>query len=158
MPSAADAPWDTPALVLHARRMLDSYRHWTGRELLPREGSPLEQARALFQAPFVVVSHGTQADPVLNYGNATALALWEMPWAALTATPSRLTAEAPERAERARLMAEVTRNGFIANYRGVRISSSGKRFMIEQAIVWNLRDEKEQPCGQAATFSAWQTL
>ena len=59
------------------------------------------------EQPFVLVAHGTEADPVLNYGNATALALWEMSWEELTRTPSRLTAEAPNREERARLLATV---------------------------------------------------
>ena len=45
--------------------------------------------------------------------------------AGLHRTPSRLTAEPVAREERARLLDEVTRNGFIANYAGVRISSRG---------------------------------
>jgi MEKHLA domain len=50
-------------------------------------------AEELFAAPFVIVSHDTQADPVLNYGNRAALTLWEMSWEELTRTPSRLTVE-----------------------------------------------------------------
>jgi len=151
-------PWNTPQGVRHAQLLLDSYRRWLGCELLPRQGSPAEQTHALFHAPFVVVSHGTQADPILNYGNGAALKLWEMEWAAFTQTPSRLTAEAPERSERARLLDEVTRNGFIANYKGVRISATGKRFRIDEAIVWNLRDENAAHYGQAATFARWTPM
>jgi hypothetical protein len=62
----------------HVQLLLDSFAWLLGRELIPRTGSAAEQAERLFQAPFVVVSHGTQADPILNYGNAAALALWEM--------------------------------------------------------------------------------
>lgn len=54
--------------------------------------------------------------------------------------PSRLTAEAPNRAERARLLAEVTARGFIEDYSGRRISHTGQRFLIERATVWNLTD------------------
>ena len=53
-----------------------------------------------------------EADPVLNYGNRAALALWEMSWEELTRTPSRLTAEAPNREERAKLLEAVTQRGF----------------------------------------------
>jgi hypothetical protein len=106
----------------------------------------------------VLVSHGTQADPVLNYGNATALALWEMSWAEFTQTPSRLTAEAPNREERARLLAAVTAHGFIDDYSGVRISKNGRRFRISQATVWNLLTENGLPCGQAASFNSWTWL
>ena len=142
----------------HARRLAHSHLRWTGRDLLPPEHDTRELARKLFTAPFVLVSHGTEADPVLNYGNATALGLWEMSWEELTATPSRFTAEAPNREERARLLAEVTQNGFIANYAGVRISSTGRRFRISRATVWNLIAEDGSPAGQAATFGQWEFL
>ncbi len=151
-------PWDNEAMHRHARRLADSHRRWTGRDLLPSEADARELARKLFTAPFVLVSHGTEADPVLNYGNATALGLWEMSWEQLTSTPSRFTAEVPNREERARLLAEVTQNGFIANYAGVRISHTGRRFRIAQATVWNLIAEDGSPAGQAATFGQWEFL
>jgi hypothetical protein len=94
----------------------------------------------------------------LNYGNAAALALWEMSWTELTATPSRLTAEAPNREERARLLAAVTSNGFIDDYSGIRISKNGRRFRIAQATVWNLISTDGKLCGQAAMFSRWDFL
>jgi hypothetical protein len=81
-----------------------------------------------------------------------------MSWAELTRTPSRLTAEAPNREERARLLAAVTARGFIDDYSGIRISKTGRRFRIAQATVWNLLDEGGQHCGQAATFSSWEFL
>jgi hypothetical protein len=112
----------------------------------------------LAAGPFVLVSHGTEEDPVLNYGNAAALKLWEMSWEELTRTPSRLTAEAPNREERARLLAAVTKNGFIDDYSGIRISQTGRRFRIAQATVWNLLDEKGNYAGQAAKFSHWEFL
>lgn len=95
---------------------------------------------------------------MLNYGNRAALALWEMPWDELTRTPSRLTAEPVAREERARLLAEVTAHGHIANYAGVRISKTGRRFRIQQAIVWNLLDEAGGHYGQAAMFDRWEFL
>ncbi len=109
-------------------------------------------------APFVLVSHGPEADPILNYGNRRALELWEMGWEEFTRTPSRLTAEVPDRAERARLLAEVGRKGFIDDYSGIRISKGGRRFRIAGATVWNLVDERGEYRGQAATFSDWTYL
>lgn len=158
--SAPAEPWHTPSAVAQASRILASYRHWLGRDLLalPPDASPEIRARALFDAPIVVLSHGTQTDPVLNYGNRTALTLWEMDWAALTQMPSRLTAEPALREDRARLLADVLKQGYSTGYRGVRISHGGKRFAIEQATVWNLLNEQSQPAGQAATFSNWSYL
>lgn len=48
--------WKEPAelndyLEGHVRRLLDSFRHWTGKDLVQQEQSPREQARALFYAP-----------------------------------------------------------------------------------------------------------
>lgn len=150
--------WQQPAVIAHSAVLARSFRHFTGRDLLPGLFNPLGLAKNLFHAPFVLVSHGTEADPVLNYGNAAALALWEMSWAELTRTPSRLTAEAPERDERARLLAAVTRHGFIDDYSGIRIAKSGRRFRIARATVWNLITERGEPCGQAATFNEWTFL
>ncbi len=150
--------WQSDLVIGQTQIIAHSLKHWTGRELLPGNFSPAELAEQVFHAPFVLVSHGIEADPVLNYGNASALALWEMPWAELTRTPSRLTAEAPNRAERARLLAAVTARGFIDDYSGIRISKTGRRFRIAQATVWNLVMPDGKPCGQAALFSHWEFL
>jgi len=146
------------AVVRQSGLILSSYRRWTGSDLLPPQPSPDALAQSLFDAPFVVISHGTEADPILNYGNQTALRLWDMSWEEFTKTPSRLTAEPMNREERARLLAEVAKKGFIDDYQGVRISKSGRRFRIDKAIVWNLIDEHDQYCGQAATFDRWTYL
>jgi MEKHLA domain len=150
--------WQTDFVVAQTRILARSLKHWTGRELLPGKFPVVEFAEKIFHAPFVVVSHGTEADPVLNYGNAAALALWEMSWDELTRTPSRLTAEAPNREERARLLAAVAQRGYIDDYSGVRISKSGRRFRIVNATVWNLLTEDGQPCGQAAMFGECEYL
>jgi len=150
--------WQTDFVITHTRVLVRSFRKWTGRDLLPGLFNPAGLARYVFEAPFVVVSHGTEADPILNYGNAAALALWEMSWEELTRTSSRLTAEAPNREERARLLATVTQHGFIDDYSGVRISKSGRRFRISRATVWNLLTADGKPCGQAAMFGEWKFL
>jgi hypothetical protein len=145
-------------MVTWSQLLLDSFRRWTGRDLLVRTGTPEVQAEALFAAPFVVVSHGTEADPLLNYGNQRALDLWELSWAQLTSTPSRLTAEPMNRSERARMLAVAEEQGYFAGYRGIRISSTGKRFLVEDATVWNVVDGQGIRVGQAATFAHWTLL
>ena len=142
----------------HVARLLRSFRRWTGRDLLTGDGSPRELAKYLFHAPFVVISHGTEGDPIFNYANRAALELWEMPWDEFTRTPSRLTAEPADRTTRAALLTQVTAKGFIDGYRGVRVSKTGRRFLIERAIVWNVLDERDDHCGQAATFDSWSHL
>ena len=150
--------WCRPGWVAQTQLLLDSFRKWLGRDLIPRSESRELEAEALFEAPFVVVSHGTQADPILNYANRAALDLWETEADTLLATPSRMTAESVHRDERAQLLARTTRDGYVDDYQGIRISSTGQRFRIDRAIVWNLIDAKGQFAGQAATFSDWVHL
>lgn len=145
-------------VISHVQRLVRSYKKWTGRDLLPGNYSPRELSTRLFNAPFVVVSHGTQLDPVLNYGNRAALELWEMSWDEFTRTPSRLTAEAAKREARAKVMEAVTRQGFFENYSGIRVSRTGRRFEIARATIWNLISESGKLQGQAATFSEWKFL
>ncbi|MEO6183262.1 MAG: MEKHLA domain-containing protein [Verrucomicrobiota bacterium] len=150
--------WKTDFVILHTTCLVRSLKQWTGRDLLKDLSDAGERARKIFEAPFALVSHGTEEDPILNYGNRAALELWEMSWAELTNTPSRLTAEAPNRVERARLLATVTEHGFMDDYSGVRISKTGRRFRIERATVWNLLNESGRSCGQAAMFDRWSFL
>lgn len=153
-----DQVWAQGPIITWSQRLLDSFHHWTGKELLAREGSVSDQSRRLFYAPSVVVSHGLEADPILNYGNQAALDLWEMTWEQLTRTPSRQTAEPVNQEERSRLLRVVEEQGYFDHYRGVRISASGRRFLVEGAIVWNVMDEQGRRIGQAATFSRWTPM
>ena len=145
-------PEPSPAnafLAEHAALLCTSYQRLTGTALLTVDANH-SLAEALYRAPFVVLSHGTEPDPIFNYANLTAQRLFEKTWAQITAMPSRLSAEPLIREERARLLAAVSERGFIDDYRGLHVSSSGRRFMIEQASVWNLTDAQGHPAGQAA--------
>lgn len=151
-------PWNEPRIVEWSQLLLDSYRHWIGNDLIERIGSLKEQARTLFKASFVIVSHGVEPDPILNYGNQTALDLWELSWDHFIKTPSRLTAESDDRPERRRMLERAKLHGYFDGYRGVRISSTGRRFLVEQALIWNVIDSAGSPIGQAATFSQWSNV
>ena len=142
----------------HGAELLRTYHRWTGRHLIEPCGDELAEARMLFEAPFAVVSGGAEGDQILNYGNKTAMDLWEMDWDTLTRTPSRLTAEPMHREERAEFLRRVRERGFIDDYSGIRISSKGRRFRIAQATVWNVTDADGKYAGQAATFSKWEFL
>jgi len=133
--------------------LIESFRRLTGRTL--HEDSTPE---SLWTAPRVIVAHGTEDDPVFFYGNVLALDVFAMDFARFTRLPSRYSAEAPNREERARLLERVSRDGFIDDYSGIRISATGKRFRIEQAVVWNLIDATSTCHGQAASFEHWTPL
>jgi hypothetical protein len=148
-------------LTEHVALLVASYRRVTGRALIAGDDpgaeaeTPAEAARRLFEAPFAVVSHDTAEDPRFNYANRVALTLFEVPWEMFIGMPSRLSAEIPRREERERLLETVKKKGFIDDYRGVRISGKGRRFLIEGATVWSLYDEAGNYRGQAARFDRW---
>ena len=150
-PPCASNQWQ----VEHAALLLNSLSALTGIDLTPEGISDIALAQWLYEAPFAIVSHGTQPDPIFNYANQTALTLFEMSWDEFTSIPSRLSAEPVHRDERARLMESVQAKGYIDNYGGIRISKHGRRFRIENAIVWNLIAADGSVVGQAAMFGTW---
>jgi hypothetical protein len=161
-----DAPWLSAEAVAQAQRILRSHAQAFGRPLLvglAADASPRQWAQALFSAGTVVLSHdgqdpGGDPGPRLTYANGTALRLWRRPWAELVGMPSRLTAEADARPDRARMLQQARAADALQGYCGVRIDSQGRRFQISDARLWTLRDGAGQPCGQAAAFNAWHWL
>ncbi len=153
-----ESDWNNPKIIQWTQHLLDSYALLVNQELIRRDGTSFDQAERLFNSQFVVASHGLQNDPVLNYGNQTALDLWEMDWDTFKQTPSRLTAEPVNREERARMLQQAQTQGYISDYRGVRISRTGKRFLVEQATIWNIQKPDGTALGQGATFSDWKFL
>ncbi len=151
-------PCEASYLIRQTRLILSSYRHWKGTSLWPEDRPDEVLIREVYEAPFVLVSSGAEEDPVLNYGNLRALELWEMTWDVLVKTPGRHTAEPMERQAREKFLETVRRQGYIDDYRGIRVSSRGRRFEIQQATVWNLRDADGRFAGQAASFSKWNFL
>jgi len=142
----------------HVEHLLASHRHLTGRPLYagPERGAAL--ARAVYEAGFALLSHGRGADPLFDYANRSALELFELDWASLLATPSRTSAERGNQEARERFMREVRERGYAEGYSGVRISATGRRFVIEDATVWNIVDAEGIYHGQAATFARWHHL
>lgn len=135
--------------------LTESYARLVGAPLVP----PGRDADWLYrEAPFVVVAHDTDQDPKFIYANKAAQKRFEYSWEEFMSLPSRLSAEAPDRAERQSLLDEVARNGFLSGYRGLRVAKSGRRFIIEDGVVWELLDRDGMRHGQAATFLSWRDV
>ena len=149
-------PYRQPATAARIALVAQSFARLLGRPMV--EGSNADPVASLWAAPLVIVAHGTEADPLFFFGNRAALTRFECTPAQFIAMPSRFSAEAPNRAERQALLERVTRDGYIADYAGVRISATGHRFRIEQAVVWNLIDADGIVHGQAAAFDQWVEL
>lgn len=131
----------------------DSYRHWTGHAL----AAETDRVAWLYrEAPFALLAHGGHDDPLFIYANAAAQRLFEYSWDQIVGLPSRLSAPPAQRAARARLLQRVEREGLVRGYDGLRVSRNGRRFWIENATVWQLRDAAGRSAGLAALIPSWR--
>lgn len=145
---------DNHYLTEHAELMAHSFQSLLGYPLLNSDNL----AQDLFYAPFVLLSHNTKPDPIFNYANQQGLELFELTWQELIVLPSRASAETMNQAEREHIMNQVRQHGFTTGYKGIRISKTGKRFEILNAIIWNLIDKNGNYQGQAACLKEWRFL
>lgn len=148
-------PPSDPALDARLRVLVESYARLTGKPLLndiPSEAVALNTA--VWDAPFAVVAHGMEGDPIFFYGNRYALEHFEMSFADFTRLPSRLSAEPANQEAREKSLRKVAEQGYIDGYSGMRIASSGRHFMITNCTIWNLVDAAGVHHGQAAVFVA----
>ena len=86
-----------------------SYARRLGETLVP---AGADAAWLYEAAPFAVLAHDGATDPRFVYANRAAQACFGYARAELVGLPSRLSAEAPERAERQRLLDAVAQNRF----------------------------------------------
>jgi PAS domain-containing protein len=136
--------------------LVGSYRRLLGQDppfLAPGQ----TDARWLYrEASACVLAHNTDPDPHFIYANKAAQRLFEYDWDEFVSLPSRLSAEAPNREARQRLLECVDRDGFATGYSGVRIAKSGRRFRMEDGVLWQLRARDGGLRGVAATFARWR--
>ncbi|MBK5961654.1 MEKHLA domain-containing protein [Rhodoplanes elegans] len=132
--------------------LTSSFSRLVGRPLVPAEA---DATWLYVDAPFVCVAHDTQADPRFVYANRAAQTRFGYGWDEFVGLPSRLSAQAPERAERQQFLDTVAAQGYVAGYRGLRVKKSGATFWIEDGLVWQLRDDTGTLRGTAAVFSTW---
>lgn len=136
-----------------------SYQRLLGKPLVPEPMPPAQATAWLYEeAPFAILAHNTAPDPVFIYGNKAAQRRFGYDWDEITRLPSRLSAEAPNREERQQFLARVQRLGYEAGYKGVRITKSGKRFMIEEATLWQMIDADGVLHGQAVIIPRTRDL
>jgi PAS domain-containing protein len=139
--------------------LVGSYRRLVGQDPPFVAKTQRDAARWLYEdAAACVLAHSTETDPRFIYANKAAQDLLEYSWDEIVMLPSRFSAEAPNRAERQRLLDAVARDGFATGYSGVRISKTGRRFRIEDGVLWELRDTQGALHGVAATFTQWRNV
>jgi hypothetical protein len=136
--------------------LVSSYRRFAGAEPAFLAGGEPSPPWLYEDAPYCVLAHDTAVPPRFVYANKAAQACFEYNWDEIVGLPSHLSAEPQDRAERQRLLDAVARDGFATRYSGLRIAKSGRRFWIEDGILWQLVDADGVLCGQAASFGRWR--
>lgn len=139
----------------HVERLAASHLRLTGRPLHDDATGGTARARAIYTAPYALLSHGLGEDPLFNYGNLRAQALFELDWPRLVRTPSRASAVPAAQEARERFMREVRERGYVEGYSGLRVTAGGRQFVIADVTVWNVVDADGRYHGQAACIRRW---
>lgn len=143
-----------PCFIARAQEILDSYRRLLGRELVDRSGDAAEDARRLFDLPLAVLAHDTAPQPLLDWANRAAARAFDATPESLLGRPSAATAPADAVADRGKLFDTLARDGFVTGYSGVRVSLTGRRFVIDDVAVFKVTDAAGRPAGHAAVIGA----
>jgi PAS domain-containing protein len=136
--------------------LVSSYRRFVGAEPAFLAGGEAAPEWLYERAPYCVLAHDTGPVPRFIYANRAAQDCFEYDWDEIVRLPSHLSAEPGDRAERQRLLDAVKRDGFATGYSGLRIAKSGRRFWIEDGVLWQLVDKGGVLRGQAASFGRWR--
>ncbi len=156
---------DPPWLIQETRRivhlLLISHTKAFGRPLMKcqalDDANRLE-SQELFVLERPVMAHKNSKDPCLIYANAAALQLWCRRWEEMVGMPSRLTAPSIERQKRSAALHLAKEKDAIEGYHGIRVDKKGRKFLINNARIWTLWDERGNAFGQAATFGSWSKI
>lgn len=134
--------------------------HHICRPLFEEDVEISDVAELLWNAPFAILAHDTEADPepTFVYGNAAALELFECTWDELIGTPSSASAS-PEKEiqeDRSSLLEKATQDGYVDGYEGWRKSFKGNAFKISKSTVFNIESPNGDLVGQGAVLCKWE--
>lgn len=151
-------PWKNIAYQQCAQQLMDSFQHYLSKDLIEPCGNKEQQAKSIYFSSRIVIAHDNKEEPRFIFANRAATDLWEVEHHSFIGMPSKQSAEQEHRKDRARMLNQAKEKGYILNYSGIRVSKQGKRFFIENAIIWNVLDNKKNIIGQAATFEDWKYI
>jgi len=144
----------------HIRLMDKSLEKTSGKSLFewiqerqePGE-TPIENASQLHKNKrFGILSHGTQVDPVYNYGNTAGLELFEQTLERLCETPSRFSTVPRLMGDRRESIKNIERAGYGTIQRAIRVSARGSLFCTADILVWTIKDDENRRIGLAALY------
>ncbi|HVI56771.1 MAG TPA: MEKHLA domain-containing protein [Luteibacter sp.] len=131
----------------------DSYRRWMGHPL--ETPVSVRQCRLLWlhrEARFGLMAHSAEVDPCFIYANRSAQGRFGYSMGELLRLPSRLSAPAESRGDRAAFLRALEEHGIAHGYSGIRVAKDGTTFRIHDCSVWELHDMHGRRRGQAALY------
>ena len=137
-----------------------SYDYWFSTPIMRFLPVETELAECVYSTTeFALLAHNDSKQPRFIYANQAAQDLFELSWEGFISLESSSSASSQNREERAAVLEQTRQYGFHTNYSGERVSAKGKRFLIQNARLWNLLDTDTQAyIGQAALIPKWQFL
>lgn len=142
----------------HVALLRASLKRCTGLDLVPAYLDKAQAAVAVFNAPWSLLSHSADDQPHLTYTNRTGARVFNLRLERLTKYLSSETTLPEDRPKREQLLKHVREHGYADHYSGVRVTTDGVKFIIKDAVVWNLSDTHGRYLGQAAMFKRWRYL
>lgn len=163
-------PYASVDVVMLTLLLVESYRRALGEPLIGgdsvEDGLEISAApRALYEFPCAVLAHdrfscGEGEEPKFTYANLAAQKVFESTWGALVGMESRESAELTEpdiQADRSGLLDRAATTGKAQkNYKGWRVSSKGKKFEIQDGVLFNVKSPSGEDVGQAVVFGHWK--
>lgn len=129
----------------HVSILDNSLRKLTGKGIRERIGYEEKDHEDLYQEycmndRYVIVSHGTEDDPIYNFSNVAGLEAFVRSWDDFILLPSRLSVVLQSKDEELRieLMSKVTNDGFVEGASGIRVRGDGKFIQLVDAVVRTL--------------------
>jgi len=146
-------------MISHVSLLDRSLKHLTGRGVYERMGVQPSSPKGIYNTVclnerFVLISHGTEANPIYNFGNVAALQAFVRSWDNLMIPSAEsVVLRSQDETLRNELMQKVTDNGFVEGASGIRVRGDGKFIKLVDAVVWNCYDNDNSTyIGQAAFF------
>ncbi|SFT07994.1 MEKHLA domain-containing protein [Saccharopolyspora flava] len=136
-------------------RLEASHDRLVGERLVPVDGDDATRAEWLYERAGFGLLALDLSESRFYYANLTAQRHFEYAWDEFLGMPSHLSAPPEGQQDRDRFLGAVREKGFADGYRGVRVAASGRRFWIEDVLMWNVLDETGEPIGQAAMIRDW---
>ena len=134
-------PYGVKDITKHLMLIDQSLHSLTKKGLYERMGIPRTNTDILDihrDKRYVVISHGTELDPIYNYGNAACLEAFLRSWDELCQIPSAdsVVRRSVDENLRIELMSKVTRDGYVEGATGIRRTGDAGRYLrLVDAVV-----------------------